>query len=35
VALSSTRGFAIPIDLDETFARLITTLDHGLRAGLT
>ncbi len=35
VALSSTGGFAIPVDLDETFARLITTLDHGLRAGLT
>jgi AcrR family transcriptional regulator len=35
LALSSTGGFAMPVDLDDTFARLITTLDHGLRSGLT
>ncbi len=35
VALETAGGFGLPLDLDETFARLIRTLDGGLRAGLT
>jgi Tetracyclin repressor-like, C-terminal domain len=32
VTLESSEGFGIPLDLDETFARLVATLDRGLRA---
>ncbi len=32
VTLQSAGGFGIPLDLDETFERLVTTLDVGLRA---
>ena len=32
VALQSAGGFGIPLDLDETFARLVAVLDVGLRA---
>jgi AcrR family transcriptional regulator len=31
VALEQAHGFAIPLELDETFARLLATLDRGLR----
>jgi AcrR family transcriptional regulator len=34
VTLQSGGGFGIPLALDETFARLVRTLDVGLRAGL-
>jgi AcrR family transcriptional regulator len=30
-ALETGEGFGIPLDLDETFARLVAVLDHGLR----
>jgi AcrR family transcriptional regulator len=32
VVLESTGGFQIPLDLDETFARLVATLDRGIAA---
>jgi AcrR family transcriptional regulator len=32
VALEAEGGFAMPLDLDESFARLVATLDAGLRA---
>jgi AcrR family transcriptional regulator len=32
VTLEADDGFGIPVDLDESFGRLITTLDGGLRA---
>jgi AcrR family transcriptional regulator len=32
VALEGEGGFALPLDLDESFARLVSTLDLGLRA---
>jgi AcrR family transcriptional regulator len=32
VSLEREGGFAMPIDLDETYRRLIRTLDHGLRS---
>ncbi len=32
VTLQRAGGFGLPLDLDETFTRLVTTLDHGLRA---
>jgi AcrR family transcriptional regulator len=31
VTLEQANGFAIPLELDETFARLLATLDQGLR----
>ena len=31
VALQSAGGFGIPLDLDQTFERLVTALDVGLR----
>ena len=33
VTLELDAGFGIPLDLDESFARLITTLDRGLQPG--
>jgi AcrR family transcriptional regulator len=35
VTLERAGGFQIPLALDETFGRLVTMLDRGLRAGLT
>jgi hypothetical protein len=32
VALEAGQGFGIPLDLDESYARLVATLDHGLSA---
>jgi AcrR family transcriptional regulator len=32
VTLENGDGFGLPLDLDESFARLLTTLDRGLRA---
>ena len=32
VALETGGGFGIPLDLDESYARLVSTLDRGLRA---
>ena len=32
LALETGEGFGIPLDLDETFARLVFVLDHGLGA---
>jgi AcrR family transcriptional regulator len=32
VALEANEGFGIPLDLDESFARLVSTLDRGLAA---
>jgi AcrR family transcriptional regulator len=32
VTLEATGGFGLPLDLDETFARLVATLDQGLRS---
>ena len=32
VALEANEGFGIPLDLDESFARLVSTLDRGLPA---
>ena len=33
VSLESVGGFAIPLDLEETYERLIEMVDRGLRAG--
>jgi len=33
VTLEGSEGFGIPLDLDETFTRLVATLDRGLPAG--
>jgi AcrR family transcriptional regulator len=35
VTLQSTGGFGLSLDLDETFARLVRLLDHGLHTALT
>jgi AcrR family transcriptional regulator len=33
VSLEAAGGFGLPVDLDDTFARLVATLDRGLSAG--